>query len=226
MVDFTKRPRFPTASIGYAPRAVDQMLDRLRDSASTGESAASILESTPLTKVSFGYDMEEVDEYIAAIILESAPPPPAEAPIEPEQPAEPEDTRERWPVPPAQSGGPVPASPSPDVVAVQLEAVQRVKFRRSQGRPGYDVQEVERLLDRLEDALREGQDISSMVRRSRFGMSRAGYEPQDVDRFLSRLAAGESPLPITGTATKSAGVAIALILAIGIPLLIIVFFVT
>jgi DivIVA domain-containing protein len=70
-----------------------------------------------------------------------------------------------------------------------LARIQTASFRTVRLRGGYDVDEVDRFLDRLAAGLRAGEDIRSLLSVPPFPLAgwRPGYDVDDVDAFLAEL---------------------------------------
>lgn len=68
------------------------------------------------------------------------------------------------------------------------------RFRPTRLREGYDLREVDELLDRLSARLGRGEPVADTIRAARLtrGRWREGYLVEDVDRFLSEL--GREPV--------------------------------
>ncbi|MBW8750336.1 MAG: DivIVA domain-containing protein [Propionibacteriales bacterium] len=70
-----------------------------------------------------------------------------------------------------------------------VEAITNARFSPVRLREGYDMSEVDALLDRVVEALGRGEPISDLVRGARLsrGRFREGYDIAEVDRFLGGL---------------------------------------
>ncbi|GAA3855324.1 hypothetical protein GCM10022243_20930 [Saccharothrix violaceirubra] len=80
-----------------------------------------------------------------------------------------------------------PAHPAPLLSAQDLG---QVAFHRPPpGQPGYDEQDVDTFLDRIEETLRGRDDVTEeQVRRKRFRPARPGYHAAEVDVFMDLVA--------------------------------------
>jgi DivIVA domain-containing protein len=70
-----------------------------------------------------------------------------------------------------------------------VEAITNARFNPVRLREGYDMGEVDALLDRVVEALGRGEPISDLVGGARLsrGRFREGYDIAEVDRFLAGL---------------------------------------
>lgn len=67
--------------------------------------------------------------------------------------------------------------------------IRNAQFRVTGLRAGYDVDEVDRVLDGLIAALERGEEVSGLVEQARFTrVGRKGYEMSQVDDLLDRVA--------------------------------------
>jgi DivIVA domain-containing protein len=64
------------------------------------------------------------------------------------------------------------------------------RFTPVRVREGYDMREVDLLLDELVDALEQGRPVAPLVRAARFTPTRLreGYQTDEVERFLAEMA--------------------------------------
>jgi DivIVA domain-containing protein len=71
-----------------------------------------------------------------------------------------------------------------------VSKVMTVRFTPVRIRAGYDMGEVDQLLEELVDALQQGRPVAPLIRAARFTPTRLreGYEVDDVERFLSEMA--------------------------------------
>lgn len=69
------------------------------------------------------------------------------------------------------------------------EAIQAKRFSATRFREGYDVDDVDDFLDRAVQAVRRGDDLTSVVDDVRFRTVKfsEGYDMQEVDDFLDEL---------------------------------------
>ncbi|GAA4719717.1 DivIVA domain-containing protein [Nocardioides conyzicola] len=77
----------------------------------------------------------------------------------------------------------------PTNVESLLQEIRNVRFRPVRLREGYDMGEVDQLLDQLTAALGSGQPVDQLVAAARFTpvRLREGYDMGDVDRFLAGI---------------------------------------
>jgi DivIVA domain-containing protein len=70
--------------------------------------------------------------------------------------------------------------------------IANVRFTPTRIRPGYDMGDVDELLDRLEAATGRGDDVTPLVEGAQFSIVkwREGYDFGEVDAFLLRLTPG------------------------------------
>ena len=70
-----------------------------------------------------------------------------------------------------------------------VQLIENARFTPVRAMSGYDMGEVDQLLDRVVAALREGRDVQQLIDSARFTSTkwREGYSMQDVDGFLARL---------------------------------------
>lgn len=66
--------------------------------------------------------------------------------------------------------------------------IETVRFTPVRLRNGYDMDDIDNLLDRLVEAARAGTPLAPLVESASIGVSRMreGYDMDEVDRFLSR----------------------------------------
>ncbi len=76
------------------------------------------------------------------------------------------------------------------------EDVERVTFRSTRLRQGYDEDEVDDLLERVIDAMRAGEPFDYLLETPlALTRMRTGYDPADVDAFLDRLRRVATKVP-------------------------------
>lgn len=70
-----------------------------------------------------------------------------------------------------------------------IQEISHVRFTPVRLREGYEMGEVDDLLDRLVTALRAGEPVDRLVRAAQFTpvRMREGYDMSEVDRFLDRV---------------------------------------
>lgn len=182
--------RFRTASqIGYGTTETHALLAALRAALAAGLPIDGLLAARRLPEVSLGYDMAEVDDFLASL---------ADAPgTEPAGPQPP-----TFEVPAADPVAPSadPVEPSAESRDRLLQEIRTIRFRMARrGTAGYDVGDVDIAVDRAETAVAAGQSLD-FLRTQRFRMARrgsTGYDCADVDQFIDSLlgpsAAADSP---------------------------------
>jgi DivIVA domain-containing protein len=94
------------------------------------------------------------------------------------------------------------AEPEAGITSEQLrDYLARATFAQTRNRKGYQQAEVDLFLDRLSEAVEEGEPLAELVRRQRFDHVRLedGYDIKQVDDFLAAVvdldphAVGERP---------------------------------
>ena len=80
-----------------------------------------------------------------------------------------------------------------------VSRIQDVRFRE-----GYEMDQVDQLLDQMEDAASRGQPLQPVVDTAHFrtGKWREGYDIAEVDRFLTDIASAVPPLTESRTQTE------------------------
>lgn len=75
------------------------------------------------------------------------------------------------------------------------DRIRNARFKPVRLSEGYDMGEVDRFLDRLEQAHAGGEPLAPLVAQARFGSVRLreGYDMREVDAFLDELAATDRP---------------------------------
>lgn len=75
------------------------------------------------------------------------------------------------------------------------ERIRNARFKPVRLSEGYDMGEVDRFLDRLQQAHAGGEPLAPLVEQARFGSVRLreGYDMREVDAFLDELAATDRP---------------------------------
>jgi DivIVA domain-containing protein len=73
-----------------------------------------------------------------------------------------------------------------------VEQITQVRFRPVRVREGYDMSDVDDLLDRVVGALGRGEPVAPLLDGARLGhvRLREGYDIADVDTFLAHVRAG------------------------------------
>jgi DivIVA domain-containing protein len=76
-----------------------------------------------------------------------------------------------------------------------VEAITQVQFTPVRVREGYDMHQVDDLLDQVIAALGRGEPVTALLRAARFDhvRLREGYDIAEVDRFLEDLGAMADP---------------------------------
>jgi DivIVA domain-containing protein len=74
---------------------------------------------------------------------------------------------------------------------VLIRSIREARFTAVRLREGYDMRQVDELLDRLVAAIESGQDVTGMLDRARFApvRLREGYATEPVDRLLAEVRA-------------------------------------
>ena len=97
------------------------------------------------------------------------------------------------------------ASGGHDVSSDLIAQIEQARFTPVRGREGYDMGEVDQLLDELVAALAAGQPVAPVVDGVRFATTRwrEGYDMADVDALRAQVRAGDAsassppPSPVT-----------------------------
>lgn len=172
---------FPVVLGGYERAAVDEFLARVDGTLGRGPLLGPPVDAAQLRDVRFGtalrgYRRADVDRALdeARAALDGRP-----------------GTTPRDPPPPDAVGG-----VGPDVAGIADEAmahhVREVAFSTTRIQPGYDEEEVDAFLDRLEGALlgRAPWLMPEDIRAMKFTTTRLrpGYDEKEVDAFLEEMA--------------------------------------
>lgn len=164
-VGMIKRVRFTPVRIheGYEMDDVDRFLDQLQAEAGRGGDLAALVRSATFGRVRLreGYDIGEVDDFLREV-----------SGITVESPA--------TPAPPV----------APDSTAWAIRGlVERVRFTPVRLREGYDMAQVDQLLDKVVEAAERGEPIAAVIHGAHFTpvRMREGYDMGEVDDFLAQL---------------------------------------
>lgn len=160
---------------GYDMGEVDMFLDELEQAAVRGEDLAGRVRSATFAKVRWreGYDIEDVDHFLAEMAtIHPVPATPADVGADPRADIRP---------PSATSSGSAWAIRS---------LIERIRFTPVRLREGYDMAEVDALLDEVVDAAERGETIAGVIERAHLKPARLreGYDMAEVDSFLAQLA--------------------------------------
>lgn len=189
-LELLRNASFPVASTGYQSNAVHRLLTDLRMRIQAGEPVADLL-ATDLSQVSFGYEVDAVDDLLDRLRRDPADvPPPAVA-----EGAGPGDTDGGADTSRVEPGPPL-ADDDPALRANFLQSladeVERVRFPMTRRwDPGYRVDDVDAALDGFIEQLNSATLTAEHLQQARFnttGTMESGYEVADVDDFLDRLA--------------------------------------
>ena len=160
------RVRFTPVRIheGYDMDDVDGFLDRLEQEARNGGDLAALVRGASFGKVRLreGYEIAEVDDFLREISDVTVDGPASPAPV---------------------------VAPGSTAWAIR-GLVERVRFSPVRLREGYDMADVDRLLDEVIEAAERGEPIAAVVARAHFTpvRMREGYDMDEVDSFLAQLA--------------------------------------
>lgn len=159
---------------GYDMGEVDRFLDEIEAAARRRDDLGSLLRTANFTRVKWreGYTIEEVDRFVAEML-------------------EIEDTR---------AGQPATAPPettSAGSAWAIRSLVERARFTPVRLREGYDMGEVDALLDDVVEAAERGEPVGPVIDRARFTpvRLREGYDMSEVDRLLAQLK-GTGPVTL------------------------------
>jgi DivIVA domain-containing protein len=153
---------------GYDMGEVDPFLEALAREARRGGDLAAFVRTASFDRVKWreGYDIAEVDEFLQRIGGVTV------APVAPTQPTVP-DGSSAWAI---------------------RSLVERARFTPVRLREGYDMADVDRLLDDVVGAAERGEPVGPVIDGARFTAVRLreGYDMAEVDRLLAQLK-GASP---------------------------------
>ena len=152
---------------GYDMGQVDMFLDELEEAALRGEDLGSRVRSATIAKVRWreGYDIDDVDGFLAEMAQVRVLPVP-------------EAGREM-----------APKTSSASAWAIR-SLVERIRFTPVRLHEGYDMAQVDALLDEVVAAAERGEPIAPVIERAQFtpDRMREGYDMGEVDSFLAQLA--------------------------------------
>lgn len=165
---------------GYDMGEVDAFLDHAAKAAAEGRSLEPLVAVARFTPVRMreGYDMAEVDAFLAEIVTGPDEVSQADA-------ATIDENSEQHRL---------------------VSRITQVRFNPVLLREGYDMAEVDSLLDRLGAAANAGQPLAALCQAARFTpvRMREGYDQSEVDAFLAELSGAFPPQTTPPTTPRSA----------------------